>query len=94
MKRSLHILLSGLVLFALGGTPAAAQALTGQTIQAIEFVGLETLAEETLSFYLGIKVGEPYSAQGLNEKIQKLWATSLIDAAPSLCASLAAAINI
>ncbi len=55
------------------------QGLAGQAIQEIRYENLESLASETLDFYLGIAVGETYAPATLNEKIHDLWQKGLIE---------------
>ncbi|MEE8137629.1 MAG: hypothetical protein V3T81_01965, partial [Thermoanaerobaculia bacterium] len=81
MKRwsCISLVVPALLAATLAGAPVSAQRLDGQTIREIEFLGLQTLAAETLEFYLGVKVGESFKSEELNEKIHKLWMTHLID---------------
>ena len=58
---------------------AAAQELDGRPINEIRFQGLESLAQDTLEFYLGIEVGRPYSAEELNGNLYALWQTRLVE---------------
>jgi outer membrane protein insertion porin family len=61
--------------------PAAAvpPAAAGQRIAAIEFKGLKTLSEETLLYYLGLKIGETVDEDKLNRSIKSLWDRGLVD---------------
>ena len=79
LRRALALLLLPLVLLA--GSPPIAWAADydGRPIQAIEFKGTKTLSEETLLYYLGIKVGEPLDQEKLNANIQQLWDRGLVD---------------
>ncbi len=66
------------------GVPAAAQAgrYEGQPIVEIEWVGLDTLSEDTLEHYLlGRKTEEVrrLDLETLNERVRKLWERELID---------------
>jgi outer membrane protein insertion porin family len=54
-------------------------AVTGKKVAGLEFKGLKTLSEETLLFYLGLKIGDPLDADQLNRNIKKLWERGLID---------------
>ncbi|MFQ5525391.1 MAG: outer membrane protein assembly factor BamA [Thermoanaerobaculia bacterium] len=75
----LAVAAAALALALLVTQPAAGQGLAGQPIQEIDYRGLERLASETLDFYLGIAVGQPYAPATLNEKIHDLWSKRLID---------------
>lgn len=59
--------------------PAGAQELNGQPIQEIVYEGLQALTEDTLNYYLGLAVGEPYDVYDLNDKIHALWTRNLVD---------------
>jgi outer membrane protein insertion porin family len=86
-RRALAFLLVPLV--ALSGAPlviaqqAQAQpaqpALDGQPIRSIEWKGAKGLSEETLLYYLGIKVGDPLDTDKLNTNLKALWNRGLID---------------
>ncbi|MEA2693589.1 MAG: outer membrane protein insertion porin family, partial [Acidobacteriota bacterium] len=86
-RRALAFLLVPLV--ALSGAPlviaqqAQAQpaqpALDGQPIRSIEWKGAKGLSEETLLYYLGIKVGDPLDTEKLNTNLKALWNRGLID---------------
>ncbi len=58
---------------------ASAQLYNGQQIVDLQFEGLQTLAESTLVFYLGLEEGTSHTAASLNEKIHLLWSRGLID---------------
>ncbi|HVT17583.1 MAG TPA: outer membrane protein assembly factor BamA [Thermoanaerobaculia bacterium] len=66
-----------------GGLPLRAQEppydANGKKIAALEFKGLKTLSEETLLFYLGLQVGQPFDAERLNGNIKTLWNRGLVD---------------
>lgn len=57
----------------------AADRLAGQTIEAVELVGLESLSEDTLLFYLGLRVGDRFDPATLNQKVHELWRKGLVD---------------
>jgi|CXWL01.1.fsa_nt_gi outer membrane protein insertion porin family len=61
--------------------PAATAAATfdGARVTSVEFVGNKSLAEETLLYYLGLEVGEPFSREALDRNIKKLWGRDLVD---------------
>ncbi|HET9767511.1 MAG TPA: POTRA domain-containing protein, partial [Thermoanaerobaculia bacterium] len=63
------------------GAHAAAEAeeLTGKPIAAIEFQGLRTLSEETLRYYLGLEVGQPFDPVALDKNLHALWDRHLLD---------------
>ncbi len=56
--------------------PALASA---ETIRAIEFRGLRSVAEETLRFYLGLEEGRELDEAALNRNILDLWSRRLLD---------------
>jgi outer membrane protein insertion porin family len=58
---------------------AAAATYDGARLTAVEFVGNESLAEDTLMFYLGLEVGETFSRDALDRNLKKLWGRDLID---------------
>jgi len=68
-----------LALLAGPGRAAAQVSFNGQTVTAVEFEGLRALPEETVLFYLGLKVGEPFDEASLNRSIHQLWSRNLID---------------
>ncbi len=55
------------------------QDFEGQPIAQIEFQGNDSLAEDTLLFYLGLEIGQPLDQRQLNASIRELWTTELID---------------
>lgn len=62
--------------------PVSAQGETsfdGATIVAIEFIGNETLAEDTLRYYLDIEPGKTFSRAELDRNIKRLWDRELVD---------------
>jgi outer membrane protein insertion porin family len=62
------------------GVPAGVPENAGRTIQAVEFHGTEgQLSEETLLYYLGLQIGQPFDEALLNRKIKELWERSLVD---------------
>ncbi|HSF44187.1 MAG TPA: outer membrane protein assembly factor BamA [Thermoanaerobaculia bacterium] len=80
VRRLLALVL--LPLLVTGGMPARAQDPGGadnQTIQAIEFRGLNTLSDETLRYYLGLETGQAFDQQQLDANIKELWARNLVD---------------
>src|SRR5580693_1364418 len=56
-----------------------APAVAGKKILGLELKGLKTLSEETMLFYLGLKVGQTLDPDQLNRNIKKLWERGLID---------------
>ena len=77
--RTSHALLIGLLIAGALVIPARAQDLEGQPIQEIVYQGLASLTEETLNYYLGLAVGDPYDSGILNEKVHALWTRNLVD---------------
>jgi outer membrane protein assembly factor BamA len=63
--------------------PPAARAqsreLAGLPITGIEIEGLRTLSDETLRYYLGLEVGQPFEPQQLDRNLHALWERDLID---------------
>ncbi len=53
--------------------------LAGSEIREVVFEGLQSLAAESLEFYLEVAVGKPYSPALLNAKIHELWEKRLVD---------------
>lgn len=80
-----HLLILALLLAGQGtlSVPAGAQAgpgsHDGETITSIEFIGNETLAEETLRYYLDVAEGETLSSSRLDSNIKRLWDRDLVD---------------
>lgn len=71
---------TGLLAVALAGAAAAqVPELAGQPITVVEFEGLRTLSEETLRYYLGLTVGEPFDPVRLDDNIHALWDRDLVD---------------
>lgn len=60
-------------------SPAAAQMLVGRPVVSVEYTGVETLSEESLSYYLELEPGTPWDPGRANEKIKELWERKLID---------------
>ncbi len=79
--RLLPKLILGLCFLAQGLIPglALAQGLAGQPIREIRYEGLDSLAPETLDFYLEIAAGKVYDPTALNRKIHDLWDKKLVD---------------
>ncbi len=50
-----------------------------EVVRAIEFRGLQSLAEETLRFYLGLEEGRPLDEAELNRNLHALWDRRLVD---------------
>jgi len=64
--------------------PVAAQTIgqtsfEGANIVSIQFVGNQTLPEETLRYYLGVEEGQPFSRARVDDNIKRLWDRELID---------------
>ncbi len=59
--------------------PAAGQLLVGRPIVSVEYAGVETLSEDSLSYYLDIETGKPWDPGRVNERIKELWERKLID---------------
>ncbi len=76
-RRCLALLMLPLLLSA--GLPVGAQGEAVRTIEAIETKGLATLSEETLLFYLGLAVGQPFDERDLDVRIKQLWERRLVD---------------
>jgi len=51
----------------------------GRIIRDIKFQGNSMLPDETLRYYLGLEVGQPFDQDRLNESIRELWNRSLVD---------------
>jgi outer membrane protein insertion porin family len=75
------LLVALLLVAAAGPRPVRAQApdLAGRPITGIEIQGLRALSEETLRYYLGLEVGQPFDPAVLDDKIHDLWERDLID---------------
>jgi hypothetical protein len=56
-----------------------AQDLEGLPIRSIEYRGLVSLPEDSLTFYLGIEIDGPYSALDINDNLHELWQRGLIE---------------
>lgn len=78
-----RLLVAGLLpLLVTGGIPLQgqpAQPVDGRTIEGIEWKGLKTLSEDTVLYYLGLKVGDPLDEAALNKSVKQLWDRNLID---------------
>jgi outer membrane protein insertion porin family len=57
----------------------SAAAFDGRTITGIEFIGNETLAEDTLLYYLDLEIGGTFSRSRLDANIKRLWERELVD---------------
>lgn len=81
MIRTTRWSLTAALFAVLAATPALAQRLNldGLPIQEIEFVGLESLAAETVEFYLGLEDDAVWDPAALNQRIHELWQRELID---------------
>ncbi len=60
-------------------SPVAAQLLVGRPIASVEYTGVETLSEESLSYYLDLELGKPWDPGRVNDRIKELWERELID---------------
>ena len=58
---------------------SAQTSLVNRPIREIQYEGLATLPEDSLSFYLNLELGQPYDPGLLNEQIKSLWTKELID---------------
>lgn len=47
--------------------------LAGRAVLEIDYIGLETLAEESMNFYLDLEIGQPFRPNELNDKILSFW---------------------
>jgi len=56
-----------------------AQSVDGRVISALEFTGLSSLPEETVTYYLGLEVGQILNLDDLNERLHTLWETDLVE---------------
>lgn len=80
MRRPAYLACTALLMAVLGSASVAwTQDLEGLPIRSIEYRGLTSLPEDSLTFYLGIEVDSPYSALDLNRSIHELWERSLIE---------------
>lgn len=63
------------------GSPALAQSadLAGKPVREIVFEGRETLADDSVLFYLGLEVGKPYDPGVLDRKLLEFWSRELVD---------------
>ena len=71
--------LGALLAVLLVASPAASQLLVGRPIASVEYTGVETLSEESLSYYLDLEPGKPWDPGRLNDRIKELWGRELID---------------
>ncbi len=55
------------------------QKFEGLTIESIEYKGNDSLAQDTLEYYLGIKPGDTLNQAELNESLRSFWDTGLVD---------------
>jgi outer membrane protein insertion porin family len=58
---------------------AIPETAAAETIRAIEFRGLVSLAEETMRFYLGLEEGAELDLEKLDKSVHELWDRRLID---------------
>lgn len=72
-------LLTAIVAALLAFSPASAQLLVGRPIVSVEYEGVETLSEDSLSYYLDLEPGKPWDPGRLNDRIKDLWGRELID---------------
>jgi outer membrane protein insertion porin family len=61
------------------GAPPPAIALPSPKIVQIAVEGGKTVTGETIGFYLGIKVGEPYDPDVIKRNFMRLWDSALFD---------------
>ncbi|MBZ0113991.1 MAG: outer membrane protein assembly factor BamA [Thermoanaerobaculia bacterium] len=52
---------------------------SGPVIKGVEYEGLTSLSAETVSYYLGLEIGQPLDILELNRRIHTLWDRGLID---------------
>jgi len=71
--------LGALLTLLLAAMPAAAQLLVGRPIASVEYTGVETLSEESLSYYLDLEAGKPWDPGRVNDRIKGLWDRKLVD---------------
>ncbi len=66
---------------ALPSTPVLSTTAAGASERIAEIVvrGGKTVTGETIGFYLGVKVGDPYEAGSLRRTFQKLWDSGLFE---------------
>jgi len=57
----------------------SASAATAEVVREIEFRGLQSLAEETVRFYLGLEEGKELDEAALSGSLRALWDRRLID---------------
>ncbi len=69
----------GLVLALVASPPVLGQDLDGLPIRSVEYRGLQSLAEDSVNFYLGIELGGSYDAAALNQSVHELWDRNLIN---------------
>ena len=55
------------------------KALAGEPLVTLEVAGVESLAEETVLFYLGLETGEPYDPAELDRRVRELWERGLLE---------------
>ena len=85
-RRARHcraLLVAALLLLPAAAVPRPAWAqgveLAARPITGIEMQGLRALSEETLRYYLGLEVGQPFDPEALDGKIHELWERDLVD---------------
>jgi len=57
----------------------AAPAAPKEKIVGIRVVGYQTVSPDTISHYLGVKVGDPYDPEKIRENFQTLWDVGLLE---------------
>ena len=60
-------------------TPAATPARPAEPIVGIRVVGYQTVSPDTISHYLGVKVGDPYDPEKIRQNFQALWDVGLLE---------------
>lgn len=68
------------LVLAFGSWPVAAEdSLTGKNIERVEIIGLESLTEDAVLFYLGLEEGGTYDPGLLNDRVHEFWHRGLVD---------------
>jgi len=60
-------------------TPAPTPPAPAETIVGIRVVGYQTVSPDTISHYLGVKVGDPYDPEKIRANFQALWDVGLLE---------------